>query len=205
MRTYGLASFRASAPGMNLHLADLMTETLFPPLSDRDHRLGSPDATVALVEYGDFECPHCGRAYPVIKRLIRELDGALLFVFRHYPINVGHARAQLAAEAAEAAAAQGRFWEMVDLLFENQDALDAASLESYAERIGLDVARFRLELETHVHVDRIAGDVEGAEKSGVTWTPTFFINGSLFGAAADFDDLAGALDEARGAVSRRRP
>jgi formate-nitrite transporter family protein len=184
---------------------ELFTETLRQPLSDRDHRLGSRDAPVTLVMYGGFECLYCGRAYPIMKRLLRDADGGLLVVFRHYPLNVGHAHAQLAAEAAEAAAAQGRFWEMADLLFENQAALDAGSLESYAAQVGLDVARFRRELETHVHAARVTEDLEGGEQSGVSWTPTFFINGALFGAAADFDALAEALGQAREAASRRRP
>jgi protein-disulfide isomerase len=182
----------------------LLTETLRQPLTGHDHRLGSPDASVTLVMYGGFECLYCGRAYPVVKRLLGASNGGLLFVFRHYPLDVGHPHAQLAAEASEAAAAQGRFWEMADRLFENQHALDADSLESYATQVGLDVARFRSELQTHLHAPRVREDLEGGEGSGVSWTPTFFINGALYGAAADFDALADALDQAREAASRRR-
>ena len=182
-----------------------MTDALSQAVTDSDHVLGPSDAPVTLVKYGDFECPHCGRTYPLVKRLLQTKDRGLRFVFRHYPVNVVHAHAQLAAEASEAAAAQGRFWEMADVLFENQLALDVDALEGYAIRIGLDVGRFRREMEARVHADGVAEDVEGGEESGVNWTPTFFINGARFGAAADFDTLVQALDEARSAASRRRP
>jgi protein-disulfide isomerase len=170
-------------------------------VTERDHILGPAGAAVTLVEYGDFECPHCGRAAPVVRRLREEMGDAFRFAFRHFPVNLGHAHAQLAAEAAEAAAAQERFWEMHDRLFANQGALDNDSLTRHAEEIGLDVARFRAELETHAHTARVDEDVESAEESGVIWTPTFFINGVHYGAAPDFDALARALEEAREAAS----
>jgi protein-disulfide isomerase len=166
-------------------------------ITDRDHVLGPSEAPVTLVEYGDFECPHCGRTYPLVKRLLDRAGSELRFVFRHYPINVGHAHAQIAAEASEAAGAQGRFWEMAHVLFENQLALDTPALEGYAVRLGLDVRRFRHEMEGRVHSARVAEDVQGGDDSGVIWTPTFFVNGSLFRAPAEFDALARAVDEAR--------
>jgi protein-disulfide isomerase len=181
-----------------------MTTALRQPITERDHVLGSLDAPVTLVEYGDFACPYCGRAYPLVKRLVEKCGGGVSYIFRHYPIDFGHGPAQLAAEASEAAAAQGRFWEIADLLFENQLALDARALEGYARRIALDVERFRHDLEARVHVARVAEDVTGAEASGVSWRPTFFVNGALLGVAAEFDALSRAMDEAWRQTSRRR-
>src|SRR4051812_35731101 len=124
-----------------------VASTLTPPVSeDRDHIRGLITALVTLVEYGDFECPHCGQAHPILSELLEELDGQFRLVFRHFPLAQIHPDAQGAAEASEAAGAQGRFWEMHDLLFENQDALDAASIRGYAEVLRLDLRRFEQEL-----------------------------------------------------------
>lgn len=181
-----------------------MKEHIRQPITDRDHVLGPRNAPVTLLEYGDFECSHCARAYPVVRRLVETMDGGLRFVFRHYPINLGHSHAQIAAEAAEAAAAQGRFWDMHDVLFQNPNELDEASLIRHAARIRLDIQRFRTELASHVHAARIAEDVKIAEENGVAWTPAFFVNDVLFGPAADLDELASALDQARTAPERTR-
>ena len=170
-------------------------------ITPRDHVSGPPTAAVTLLEYGDFECPHCGRAYPLIEAARLELGDSLRFVFRHYPINVQHDHAMQAAEASEAAAAQGRFWEMHRLLFTHQDALDRESLLRYAAEAGLDPARVAGELDARLHRERVLEDVESGEENGVIWTPTFFVNGQRFGYAPDLDTLLGALRDA-GARSR---
>ncbi len=140
----------------------------------------SPDPThaaITLVAYCDFECPYCGRAYPIIKRLQARLPDRLRFVFRHFPLIHKHPLAQQAAEAAEAADAQGEFWGMHDLLFEHQDALEEGDLYAYAGVLGLDTGRFERELVSRVHEQRVDRDVVSGRRSGVSGTPTFFING----------------------------
>jgi protein-disulfide isomerase len=182
------------------------------PVTDRDHTVGPADAPVTLVEYGDYECPHCGRAFPVLEDIRLAMGNTLHFAFRHYPINLSHNHAQIAAEAAEAAGAQGRFWEMHAKLFLNQEALDRLSLERYAIEIGLDTARFHMELATGAHRNRVLEDIASGEESGVTWTPTFFINDVRFGYAPNLEGLLEALRTAaeeatrsgrRGATLRR--
>ena len=163
----------------------------------RDHTRGPLDAPVTLVEYGDFECPYCGLAEPVVRELLADHDEDVLFVFRHLPLTDVHASAQLAAEASEAAAAQGRFWEMHDLLLANQDALEPRHLVGYAEQLGLDVDRFRDELRRRVHAPRVAEDVADADASQVTGTPTFFINGLRHYGAYDMATLEAAIRAAR--------
>jgi protein-disulfide isomerase len=163
----------------------------------RDHTRGPLDAPVTLVEYGDFECPYCGLAEPVVRELLADHDEDVLFVFRHLPLTDVHAYAQLAAEASEAAAAQGRFWEMHDLLLANQDALEPRHLVGYAEQLGLDVDRFRDELRRRVHAPRVAEDVADADASQVTGTPTFFINGLRHYGAYDMATLEAAIRAAR--------
>ena len=165
-------------------------------VTDRDHTQGPPDAPVTLVEYGDYECPHCGKAFPALEEIRLILGDSLRLAFRHYPINLSHTHAEMAAQAAEAAGAQGRFWEMHAKLFLNQDALDRSSLERYAIEVGLDVARFHMDLATGAYRERIWEDVQSAEESGVTWTPTFFINDERFGYAPDLKGLFQALQTA---------
>src|SRR5256885_3088857 len=150
---------------------------LKPPVGPRDHSLGSADAPVTLVEYGDFECPFCGRSYPELKQVLRQLGGKVQFVFRHFPLSEEHPRAQHAAEVAEAAAAQGKFWEMHDLLYQRQAALADEDLVRYARELGLDAERGRRELVAHVHAARGKQDVVSGIESGVTGTPRVFING----------------------------
>ncbi len=147
------------------------------PIQDDDHIAGSDTAAVTVVAYCDFECPYCGRAYPIIKRLRTRLTDRLRFVFRHFPLIHKHPLAQQAAEAAETADAQGRFWPMYDLLFEHQEALENRHLLVYAEHLGLDVGRFEQELVGRVHEQRVNRDVRSGRGSGVTGTPTFFVNG----------------------------
>jgi protein-disulfide isomerase len=169
---------------------------LTTPVGGRDHSYGPAHAPVTLVEYGDFECPHCGAAYPIVKALRERLGLALRFAFRHFPIVEVHPRAQLAAEAAEAAAAQGRFWMMHDLLFENQRALAPAALDRYARALELDMGRFADAVNEHLFVPRIHADVETGVVSGVEGTPTFFINGVRHEGAYDFASLLAAVGAA---------
>jgi Na+/H+ antiporter NhaA len=173
-----------------------------PDLADdvdpaRDHIRGPHDAPVTLVEYGDFECPYCGQAEQVIRELLASLGGDVRYVWRHLPLNDVHPRAQLAAEASEAASAQGRFWEMHDELLSHQDALSPRDLGAYAEEVGLDVERFRDELRRREYAARVSEDVSSADESGVSGTPTFFINGRRHYGVYDIDALTAAARVAK--------
>jgi protein-disulfide isomerase len=179
--------------GRSEQLVDLATE--IDP--DVDHIRGPEDASVTLVEYGDFECPYCGRAEPILRELFSEIGDDVRFVFRHLPLTDVHQHAELAAEAAEAAHAQGRFWEMHDLLFDHQDELTGRDVMRYAEELGLDLDQFHKELKNHEHAARVARDVESAELSGVSGTPTFFINGQRHHGAYDTATLKRAVKAAR--------
>jgi Na+/H+ antiporter NhaA len=163
---------------------------------ERDHIRGPADAPVTLVEYGDFECPYCGRAEDVVRQLLAD-SGDVRYVWRHLPLTDVHPHAQLAAEASEAAADQGKFWEMHDLLFQHQDALRPKELVSYAQQLGLDTERFEEELRSHDHAGRIADDVDSADLSGVSGTPTFFINGRRHYGAYDIQALKAAVRAAK--------
>jgi Na+/H+ antiporter NhaA len=159
---------------------------------ERDHVRGSMDAPVTVVEYGDFECPYCGQAEPVVRELLRDF-GDVRYVWRHLPLNDVHPHAQLAAEAAEAASDQGAFWEMHDLFFAHQDALRPEDLIGYAEQLGLDVERFTDDLQGHNGAARVAEDVDSADLSGVSGTPTFFVNGRRHFGAYDIGALSAAV------------
>jgi len=159
---------------------------------ERDHVRGPLEAPVTVVEYGDFECPYCGQAEPAVRELLRDF-GDVRYVWRHLPLSDVHPRAQLAAEAAEAAADQGAFWELHDLLLGNQDALGPSDLIAYAEQLGLDVERFTNDLRGHSGAARVAGDVDSADLSGVSGTPTFFINGRRHYGAYDIATLSAAV------------
>ena len=163
---------------------------------ERDHVRGPARAPVTLVEYGDFECPYCGQAEPVIRELLAG-HGDLRYVWRHLPLTDVHPHAQLAAEAAEAAAAQGRFWEMHHRLLEHQDALTAADLIQHAAEIGLDTERFRRHMRERAGAAKVAADVDSADLSNVSGTPTFFINGIRHHGAYDIDTLTDAVRAAR--------
>ena len=173
---------------------------LTPPVGARDHRAGTDDAPVTLVEYGDFECPSCGLAYPLVRSLQRELGTDLRFVYRHFPLTLVHPHAQLAAEAAEASGAQGRFWEMHDLLYEHQQALEGDDLLQYGDALGLDVDRMAAELADGTHSRRLQDDFRSGVRSGVNGTPTFFVNGERFD--EPWSAEAGFLDALRRAASR---
>jgi protein-disulfide isomerase len=159
---------------------------------ERDHIRGPMDAPVTVVEYGDFECPYCGQAEPVLRELLREF-GDVRYVWRHLPLNDVHPNTQLAAEASEAAADQGAFWEMHDLLLDNQDALRPDDLIRYANRLGLDIELFAHALRQHTSAPRVADDVDSADLSGVSGTPTFFINGRRHYGAYDIETLSAAV------------
>jgi protein-disulfide isomerase len=163
---------------------------------DRDHVRGPLDAPVTLVEYGDLECPYCGQAEPVVRELLSDF-GDLRYVWRHLPLNDVHPMAQQAAEATEAAAEQGAFWELHDLLLGRQDAMRLPDLIRYAGELGLDVDRFQDDMRKHAGRARIAEDVDGADLSGVSGTPTFFVNGRRHYGAYDIDTLSAAVRAAR--------
>jgi protein-disulfide isomerase len=167
-----------------------------PVTDDRDHIQGPADAAVTLIEYGDYECPYCGAAYPIVKEVQARMAERMRFVFRNFPISTAHPHAEQAAEAAEAAATQGSFWEMHDLLYENQQRLRDEDLRSYAEKLGLDVGRFVSDLAEHVHADRVHEDFMSGVRSGVNGTPTFYINGARHDDSYDAETLLAALERA---------
>jgi protein-disulfide isomerase len=152
-------------------------ELTLPVSVDRDHIQGPADAPLTLLEYGDYECPYCGAAYPIVKQVQSQMGNRLRFVFRNFPITTSHPHAEHAAEAAEAAASQGKFWEMHDLLYENQKRLEDADLHRYAEQLGLDVQRFAEDLANGAHIGRVREDFMSGVRSGVNGTPTFYVNG----------------------------
>ena len=164
---------------------------------ERDHVRGAADAPVTLVEYGDFQCPFCGQAEPVIRDLLAEFGDDLRYVWRHLPLADVHPRAQLASEAAEAAAAQGAFWPMYDRLLTSQDELRPDELVEHARSLGLDVDRFADDLRRHAYAPRVAEDVDDADRSGVSGTPSFFVNGQRHHGAYDVATLSGAVRAAR--------
>ena len=167
-----------------------------PVTEDRDHIQGTADASVTLVQYGDYECPYCGAAYPIIKDVQSRMGERLRFVFRNFPISTSHPHAEQAAEAAEAADSQGKFWEMHDLLYENQRKLRDQDLRVYAQELGLDVELFDKELAEHVHADRVHEDFMSGVRSGVNGTPTFYINGVRHDDSYETDTLLAALERA---------
>jgi protein-disulfide isomerase len=165
------------------------------PNAKRDHLQGKIDAPVALVEYGDYECPYCGEAYPIIKAIQERLGDRMCFAFRNFPLVNSHPHAQHAAEAAEAAGAQGKFWEMHDLLYENQDALADEDLAEYASALELDVPRLVGEILTGAHTARVREDFLSGARGGVNGTPTLFINGLRYAGRPDVASLFAALTE----------
>jgi protein-disulfide isomerase len=179
--------------------------TLTMPVSEgRDHLEGPADAVVTLVEYGDYECPYSGAAYPIIKELQARMGSRLRFVFRNFPITPAHPHAEQAAEAAEAAAAQGKFWEMHDVLYENQRRLGDQALRAHAESLGLDAERFDKELAEHVHAARVQEDYMSGLESGVSGTPTFYINGGMHAGSYELEPLRAAVARAAAGGSGRR-
>ena len=178
--------------------------TLTPRVSARDHIEGNADALVTLVEYADFQCPYCGAAHPVIKHLQKSLGEKLRFVFRNFPLTHAHPYALLAAQAAEAAALQGKFWQMHDLIFENQEELEPEVLPVWAHKIGLDVDQFAKAVREERVTKRIEEDYASGLDSGVDGTPSYFINGTRYEGEDDYDSLHSALLEAATSVDRKR-
>jgi protein-disulfide isomerase len=183
--------------------SETLVDLAVPVDNERDHVRGPLDAPVTLVEYGDFQCPYCGQAEAIIRELLRDF-GDLRYVWRHLPLNDVHPQAQIAAEASEAAADQGRFWEMHDALLANQDELKLRDLMRRAEELELDTEQFTNHLRKRKGAGRIAEDVESADMSGVSGTPTFFVNGRRHYGAYDVDTLAAEVRaaRARAAVAR---
>jgi protein-disulfide isomerase len=176
-------SHAGSAPALTLR-----------PMPGRDHIQGPTSAPLALLEYGDFQCPYCGAAYPVVKEVQERLGERLCFAFRNFPLVNSHPNAEHAAEAAEAAGAQSAYWKMHDLLFENQRALEDEDLARYAAALDLDVRRFTSEVLEGAYVARIQEDFRSGARGGVNGTPTFFVNGVRFDGAPDVDSLVEALN-----------
>lgn len=162
----------------------------------RDHLLGPGSASVTLLEYGDYECPHCGQAHFVLQELLTRFRDEMRLAFRNFPLMQIHPHAFTAAEAAEAAGAQDAFWDMHDLLFENQDRLEEDDLVTYASALGLDVGRFQAELLGHAHALRVQEDMRSGMRAGVKGTPTFFINGRRHEGAWDVASLGAAISRA---------
>ena len=175
-----------------LGTAEVITDLMVPVDDRRDHVRGPEKAPVTVVEYGDFECPYCGLAEPAVRELLRDF-GDVRYVWRHLPLNDVHPHAQAAAEAAEAAARQGAFWEMHDLLLDHQDALMARDLLGYARSLGLDMEKFTADVRRHTGAVRVAEDVDSADLSGVSGTPTFFVNGMRHYGAYDLEGLSKAV------------
>ena len=170
--------------------------TLAVPVNHSDHFLGSASAKVTVVEYGDFECPSCGQAYPAVNMLLKHFGRRVLFVFRHFPLREVHPHAELAAEAAEAAAAQQKFWPMHNLLFEHQLHLKPNSLRQYAEKAELDLERYDYEMRDHVYLQRVQEHIGSGNRSGVRATPAFYVNGVVQDTSFGFQPLQTAIDAA---------
>ena len=168
-----------------------------PPDASRDHMVGPPEAPLQLVEYADFECPSCQAVLRVLDRIRKRVGDELLLVVRHFPVVDAHPMALIAAEAVEAAGAQGRFWDMYRRIYDNRRPPTEDSLRRHAARLKLDVPRFEQELRDHIHAQRVLEDFESGLQSGVNGTPTFFVNGVRHDDEHTFDSLLGALEKAR--------
>jgi protein-disulfide isomerase len=166
-----------------------MSSHLKPAVSSHDHMQGGNDAPIELVEYGDYECPHCGRAYPILKEVQRKLKNSLKFVFRNFPLSEMHPDAFNAAVATEAAAVQGKFWEMHDIVFENQENLSPTDLLAYAKQIGLDINQFKTDINKEAISAKVENDFESGILSGVNGTPSFYINGIKYNGSWEEADL----------------
>jgi protein-disulfide isomerase len=167
------------------------------PVDETDHQTGRPSASVTLVEYGDYQCSHCGAAHPIIKKLLKDQGGDLLFVFRNFPLQESHPNAMIAAQAAEAAALQDKFWEMHDLIYEHQDELDKDNLIYFAETLDLNISKFTNDMNSQNVISKIENDFESGVRSGVNGTPTFFINDQRVDSYDEtYESLADAVRDA---------
>jgi protein-disulfide isomerase len=180
-----------------------MSTRLTPPISDRDHVIGPPDAPVTLVEYGDYECPYCGMAHPIVASILQQMGDTLRFAYRHFPLTRLHPHAEHAAEMAEAADDRGKFWPMHNLLFQNQHALEDEDLITYAARVGINSELAASALRSHVFAERVREDFMSGVRSGVNGTPTFFINGIRYDGPWDEPTLLEALQAAAMVAGRR--
>jgi protein-disulfide isomerase len=166
------------------------------PVNATDHTIGPAHARVTVVEYGDFECPNCKQAAPVVKLILERFKGRIRFVYRHFPLEEVHPHALHAAEAAESAGAQGKFWPMHDLLFDDQSHLKLPQLRGHAERLQLDIPRYTAEMDDHVFLQRIREQIQSGRESGARGTPTFFINGKVQDVSFGMPLLFGAVETA---------
>lgn len=164
------------------------------PVSAQDHIQGPANAPLTLVEYGDFECPHCGMAHTVVKRLEKHFGDRMRFVYRNFPLTQIHPMAEPAAEAAEFAGANGKYWPMHDAIFEHQRSLSPELLTGLASRLQLDPEELASAVDEQRFIDKISEDVEGGEQNGVHGTPTFFINGQQYQGPWQFEDLVEAME-----------
>jgi protein-disulfide isomerase len=180
-----------------------MSTYLTSPLGDRDHILGPADAPVTLVEYGDYECPYCGMAHPIVASILQRMGDSIRFAYRHFPLTQVHPHAQHAAEMAEAAGSRGEFWRMHDTLFQNQDALEDEDLISYAAQLGIHPDWAAHALATHTFANKVREDFMSGVRSGVNGTPTFFINGVRHDGPVDEPTLLEALQSAAMVAGRR--
>ncbi len=167
-----------------------------PVLRTRDHVLGPDEAPITLLEYGDYECPDCGRAYPMLKQLQSRFPNRLAFAFRHFPLFTVHRHASVAAQAAEAAGAQGKFWPMHDLLYQHQDSLEVPDFTHHALKLGLELYRFEAALSTQAFLHRVEEDFSSGQASGVRGTPTLFINDIPYEGEVELGAIASAIESA---------
>jgi protein-disulfide isomerase len=174
------------------------TDALAIPVTESDHALGPANAAVTLVEYGDYECPDCLNAFPIVQQLQEKFGDRMRFVFRHFPRNSIHPHAGVAAQAAEAAALQGKFWEMHEIIFRNQHRLGDVDFGNLALKVGAELYSFESAVQSKAVVQRVEQDYQGGQRSNVRGTPTFFINGREYTGKKDFESLSAAVQEAIG-------
>jgi len=172
-----------------------MTTKLKPEVTQNDNIQGNSNAVITLVEYGDYQCPHCGHAYPIVKQIQEQFGDKLKFVFRNFPLQNIHELAVPAAVASEAIGKQNKFWEMHDAIFENQRELNDNSFTKFADQLGADVKQFNEDRNDKIILDKVEGDFESGIVSGVNGTPTFFINGIRYNGSWEFSELAATINE----------
>jgi protein-disulfide isomerase len=167
---------------------------LNPPVNENDHVRGPYNASVELVEYGDYQCPHCGAAYPVIKAIEKAYGGNLKFVFRNFPLSEAHPYAEFAAITAEAAGRQEKYWQMHDMIYEHQPELSVEALFDFAQELKLNMKKFEMDIEDREIAEKVEADFESGVRSGVNGTPSFFINGLKYNGFYDFESIAGTIE-----------
>jgi len=182
-----------------------MSTQLKPPVSNKDNIDGNPHAPIELVEYGDYQCPHCGRAYPILKNIQKRMGDKLKFVFRNFPLTEIHPDAFNAALAAEAAGLQKKYWEMHDIIFEHQRHLATENILAYAKRIGLNMAEFSKDIQLPALSEKVENDIESGIRSGVNGTPSFFVNGVKYNGSWEEEDFIEFLESLDLFQSRTHP